>query len=498
MKKTKQFTGIMVALMLLIGCVMPVPIQATEAEGQDQAEGQEVKSGDNSLSALSISPGALSPAFQYSVTNYTASVGADVSSIEVDAKTSHEAAEIVSITGNTDLQEGQNTISILVKAENGTPVTYKIEVTKGEGAGAPADAPDSQPSEEGQPAQPSGEGQEQQGDPDGINLGGHPFNLAAAVPADRIPQDFSVVSITCKGQQVEGLQFDKQPSLKLVYLTTPSKDVKNTLAVYDEASGRLSSFRMVALGERYLILLDPPADTGLSEAFSQAATAVDGYEDVPMFTGGSLGEGFSLVYAASSSGNLGWYQYDAEDGTYQRYQKEKDTPVADDADLKGSEEPGSQQGEASVEMQGLQKAYKDLEEQYNQAKDTSRKITAIMLFLIVVLVVVIVNLILRQRREMEEEWDYGYHPLDEVEITEGQNWKSNDSSDGTELKHGKRNSREDDWDQDGMDVSEEDWERKSQGYVEDGWEDDGFKGHKQGSPKQEEQDGFEVIDLEDL
>ena len=97
---------------------------------------------------------------------------------------------------------------------------------------------------------------------------------------------------------------------------------------------------------------------------------------------------FSLVYGVSSFGNMGWYQYDTAEGFFQRY-----------VQTKAVQETPQEEGEtdSSVEMQSLQNAYKDLEEQLNEKKSSSRKTTAIMVFVIAVLLVVIVNLILRGR-----------------------------------------------------------------------------------------------------
>ena len=342
-------------------------------EGADNAN----KSEDNSLASLSISPGTLSPAFQYSQTNYTASVPEDVTSINVEAKPSHEKATVESITGQTDLKPGENTVNIVVKAENGTSATYKIIVTRGG---------------EAKGEQEGNQDGSQQEKPEGITLNGNPFNLAPAIPDEVVPKDFTKITISCQGQQVEGLQFDKAP-LKLVYLTTPSTEVKNTLAVYDEASGNFSQFRKVEIGEKYIILLDPPAETGLPAAYAQSAASVEGIENVPVFTSQDAPE-FSLIYGASSFGNMGWYQYDGTEGFFQRYAQ----PAA------VQQEP-SEEGavDNSVELQSLQNAYKNLEEQLNERKTTSRRITAIMVFVIAVLVVVIVNLVLRGRQNREEE-----------------------------------------------------------------------------------------------
>lgn len=358
--------------------------------GDTSIEGDNAnKSEDNSLASLSISPGTLSPSFQYSETNYTASVAEDVTSVTVNATPSNEKAKVESITGADNLQPGQNTISIVVKAENGSAATYKIVVTRGgEGAETP---------ETPQETQDETTSQE---NPQGITINGHPFDLAEAIPEDAVPQDFTKTTVTCQGKQVEGLQFDKG-ALKLVYLTTPSTEVKNTLAVFDEASGSIYQFRKAAIGEKYVILLDPPAETGLSAEYTPTTASVEGFENVPVFVKGEAapaaeGEAanppaaeFSLVYAISSFGNMGWYQYDAAEGFFQRY-----IPAA-------SVQETPQEGESmdsSAELQSLQSAYKDLEEQLNEKKSSSRKTTAIMVFLIAVLLVVIVNLILRGRQ----------------------------------------------------------------------------------------------------
>lgn len=406
MKNLRRTLGIAASLALSLGILFPLSLRATEPADDTQEEetyqdGQEdeaytdTRSGDNSLSTLSISPGTLSPEFKYSVINYTASVGADVTSVDVEAKTSNAAAKILSITGNTDLQEGENTIRISVEAENGAPVTYKIVVTRGktsqEGESGTAGQEEGAEGDGGSSQENGGEPEAQAGNPEGITLNGHSFNLAETVPEDIIPKGFSVAEVACQGQQVQGLQFDKEPSLKLVYLTTPSTEVKNTLAVCEEGSGSIYPFRKVSIGKKFVILLDPPAEAGLSGSYTQAAAKVGKFEDVPVFE--REGSEFSLVYAASSQGNIGWYQYDTVEKSFQRY-------VQDGTAASGL---GMDEEESSAQMQGLRNAYKDLEEQYNHRKDSSRKTISVLVFVVVVLVVIIINLLLRRRRD--DDWE---------------------------------------------------------------------------------------------
>ncbi len=413
MRKTRKIMGILLSWIVLMGIFQFMPIYIDE--GRVYAAEQ---SGDNSLSSLSISPGTLSPAFQYNVVDYTATVGEDVTSVEVNAQPSNEAAAIESVSGNTDLQAGENTISIVVKAQNGTTATYKIVVTRGgTQEGAAGDAADTTAQE------PQTDGTE-----GGITLDGHPFNLAPTIPADVVPQDFTKTTVTCQGQQVEGLTFDKA-ELTLVYLTTPSTEVKNTLAVYE--GEEFYPFRKVQLDEaNYLIILNPPKETGLSSEYAQIEQTVGEFANVPAYAkggnssqaedaqeqegneakGDSGGEGFSLIYGASSYGNKGWYQYDAKESTIQRYNSTEASvsPIVPVTQPEDSLEPGA-------EMQSLQKAYTDMEEQYNNQKDSSRKTIAVLIFIIAVLLVVVVNLLLRGRKGEEDllEEDVDYDDLSE-------------------------------------------------------------------------------------
>lgn len=83
---------------------------------------------DAKLSGLSIPNTTLSPAFNKNVYEYTADVK-DVSSLEVKA-TAADANATIQISDNyKNLQKGENTISVVVTAENGkTKTTYKIKV----------------------------------------------------------------------------------------------------------------------------------------------------------------------------------------------------------------------------------------------------------------------------------------------------------------------------------------------------------------------------------
>ncbi|WP_164558095.1 DUF4347 domain-containing protein [Massilia atriviolacea] len=96
-------------------------------------------SGVNQLSALSLSSGTLAPAFASATTSYTASVSNATTSLTVtptvlDATASVTVNGVATTSGNASgaiaLAVGSNTITVTVTAQNGTPLSYTITVTR--------------------------------------------------------------------------------------------------------------------------------------------------------------------------------------------------------------------------------------------------------------------------------------------------------------------------------------------------------------------------------
>lgn len=82
------------------------------------------------LSTLSITGLTLTPNFKVGTYEYTVELKEDLSSLEIEAESNVEDA-IVEIIGNENLQEGENTITILVtNKETNEVVTYQIVVNK--------------------------------------------------------------------------------------------------------------------------------------------------------------------------------------------------------------------------------------------------------------------------------------------------------------------------------------------------------------------------------
>lgn len=81
------------------------------------------------LASLKINPGEISPSFDKETNKYSANVGHDVERIVVSALPEDEKAT-VRITGNDNLKEGENKITVTVTAEAGNKKEYTINVTR--------------------------------------------------------------------------------------------------------------------------------------------------------------------------------------------------------------------------------------------------------------------------------------------------------------------------------------------------------------------------------
>lgn len=366
------------------------------------------KSADNSLSTLTLSEGTLSPEFKYNTIRYTATVDYDVTSVQVTAKTSNKKATIESMTGNENLKVGENDIKIVVKAENGVSVTYTVVVTRlaegQSGENQEPDVPVDNPVED--PGESSGEQQPEnpaEGD-DGESLAagtfeidGEIFHMVSVIPAGLIPENFSVSTVMVGGAEYQQLVFDVNPALVLVYLENEDQ-TKADFYVYLESLGMLFDYVRFISGQGFIIPLTPPVDL-IPDGCPQNDLVFSNGKNVTAYQyitkPGSGEEDFYLVYAINSLGELGWYQFDIKESTYQRYVVRTVTEV--------------QNVEASGGVSDSE--YEQLSLELSQQKTKNHLIICIFVFVIVILLIIILTIAIAKK-------DGGYDEDDEDEEDE--------------------------------------------------------------------------------
>ena len=353
-------------------------------------------SADNSLKALTISPGTLSPAFKGSTTKYTAAVDNSVTSIAVSATPVNAKATIESVTGNTNLAVGANVVKIVVKAENGTTATYKITVTR-QAAGTTGGETTTTGGENGDDGNSDSETPEDTEEVDttetpvsaaDVVINNTTYHIADNFTEEQIPADFTEAMINFRGAECRGLTFNKG-TISLIYLETDNVDATTgRFFIYDETRDVVYDFMKFTAGESsYVIPLLAPLDSVLPESYVQVSlqmpenTVMTAYQ-LPAEDGEEASD-FYIFYGVNQDGTEGWYQYDAAEGTYQRVNGN----ITETADS------------SSDDLAALQSEYDELSKKYKDAKSFSRNMIAVLIFVLAIAVVIILNIVLFDRKK---------------------------------------------------------------------------------------------------
>lgn len=353
-------------------------------------------SADNSLKALTISPGTLSPAFKGSTTKYTATVDNSVTSIAVSATPVNEKATIESVTGNTNLAVGANVVQIVVKAENGTTATYKITVTR-QAAGTTGSETTTTGGENGDDGNGDSETPEDTEEVDttetpvsaaDVVINNTTYHIADNFTEEQIPADFTEATVHFRGTECRGLTFNKG-TISLIYLETDNVDATTgRFFIYDETRDVVYDFMKFTAGESsYVIPLLAPLDSVLPESYVQVSlqmpenTVMTAYQ-LPVEDGEEASD-FYIFYGVNQDGTEGRYQYDAAEGTYQRVNGN----ITETADS------------SSDDLAALQSEYDELSKKYKDAKSFSRNMIAVLIFVLAIAVVIILNIVLFGRKK---------------------------------------------------------------------------------------------------
>ena len=353
-------------------------------------------SADNSLKALTISPGTLSPAFKGSTTKYTAAVDNSVTSIAVSATPVNEKATVESVTGNTNLAVGANVVKIVVKAENGTTATYKITVTR-QAAGTTGSETTTTGGENVDDGNGDSETPEDTEEVDttetpvsaaDVVINNTTYHIADNFTEEQIPADFTEATVNFRGTECRGLTFDKG-TISLIYLETDNVDATTgRFFIYDETRDVVYDFMKFTAGESsYVIPLLAPLDSVLPESYVQVSlqmpenTVMTAYQ-LPVEDGEEASD-FYIFYGVNQDGTEGWYQYDAAEGTYQRVNGN----ITETADS------------SSDDLAALQSEYDELSKKYKDAKSFSRNMIAVLIFVLAIAVVIILNIVLFGRKK---------------------------------------------------------------------------------------------------
>lgn len=237
------------------------------------------KSGNNALSALTVSAGTLTPAFDPAVTEYTLSLPQGTEKLTLTATPSDSNATIQG-DGELTLQEGENTLPLVVTAENGDTKTYTVTAKV-------AQAPTLF-----------------------LSFSGAKLGVVKDVEGITPPTGFTAAEPVSQGGDTLPLWVDANGKHTLVYLV----DEKGVAGfyLYSRTEGVLSPYLPLAYGGATYIYTGIPSEKaavpGLKaatvEAFSQTLSGWR-YEDAAL-------SDFLVLYLMDDGGQYGYYTYDSK------------------------------------------------------------------------------------------------------------------------------------------------------------------------------------------
>lgn len=244
------------------------------------------KSGNNALSALTVSAGTLTPAFDPAVTEYTLSLPQGTEKLTLTATPSDSNATVQG-DGELTLREGENTLPLVVTAENGDTKTYTVTAKV-------AQAPTLF-----------------------LSFSGAKLGVVKDVEGVTPPTGFTAAEPVSQGGDTLPLWVDASGKHTLVYLV----DEKGVAGfyLYSRTEGVLSPYLPLAYGGTTYIYTGIPSEKatvpGLKaatvEAFSQTLSGWR-YEDAAL-------SDFVVLYLMDDGGQYGYYTYDSKNATLQRF-----------------------------------------------------------------------------------------------------------------------------------------------------------------------------------
>ena len=278
---------------------------------------EEKKSSNASLGSLVISAGTLSPEFSAATKDYTATVDHSCSSLAVTANPADSKASVTSVTGNDSLEVGENTVSVVVTAEDGSTSTYNIVVTRR--------------------AEDDPENADKQDNWKKFDINGTEWTMVNDIPEDVVPEGFEHSKTVIDGLEYNTLH-GTFGDITLVYLQSESG---NGLFVYDAAQNAAYEFVRINSESHFIVVLLPKVDD-VPEGYNEVSLSIEGKGVATAYQtkaekSHDQTKDFYLVYAINDNGESGWYTYDSVDGTYMRTELGTPTVAQEENDTTKSE-----------------------------------------------------------------------------------------------------------------------------------------------------------------
>lgn len=245
------------------------------------------KSGNNALSTLTVSAGTLTPAFDPAVTEYTLSLPQGTEKLTLTATPSDSNATVQG-DGELTLQEGENTLPLVVTAENGDTKTYTVTAKVAQSPTLFLDY-------------------------NGQRLGVVKDVSQVTPPAGFAPAE----PITYSGDTLP-IWTDVSGKRTLVYLLDEKTSAQG-FYLFSQTTGVQSPYLPILCGSVTYIYTDIPKELSSVPGLTPATVKAFGqtlngwtYNDASL-------KDFCVLYLMDDAGSYGYYTYDSREETLQRF-----------------------------------------------------------------------------------------------------------------------------------------------------------------------------------
>lgn len=263
-------------------------------------------SSDASLRALELAPGTLSPAFDPSVTEYSASVSADTTWLAVTARPADSSAQAF-VEGHSSLKPGDNTVTVTVTAGDGSKKLYTVRVTRGTAA-APTAAPSAPPTVT---TVPSTAGKLFARVTDGGRV-----EIGSFTPA-QIPAGYTAVTVSYFGQELDAVQ--SADGSRIAVWLAGSAAVPAGFYYFDASTGTATPMdELIVAGRSYTVMDAALSGENAPEDCSLARYTL-GTGSYNVYQPKTPGAQYIIFYGSCNGGAPALYRYDMLEQTAQRY-----------------------------------------------------------------------------------------------------------------------------------------------------------------------------------
>ncbi|MBQ8659906.1 MAG: cadherin-like beta sandwich domain-containing protein [Bacilli bacterium] len=265
---------------------------STTVTAKTQAEIEASYSTNANLKSLGVEGYEITPAFDKDTLEYELEVENDIESVKVIASRADSSAS-VSGSGDITLSEGVNKVEVVVTAEKGNKKTYVINITRKEL------------------------------NPINVVVDGKDYTVVRKADAMEAPTYYT--STTAVIDDIEVPAFVSEIT---GYTLVGLKDIDGNISLYIFNNGEYKLYNQISVDGFVFV---PQENTEVFEEYVESKTKIADKE-IKTYTKSSDSQ-FVLVYGMNAkTGKTGWYQYDIEEGTFQRFQNNEIVKLQEDVE----------------------------------------------------------------------------------------------------------------------------------------------------------------------